>query len=346
MSSGNILKENWTRSQVGIPDDVLPRDVLARIVEGDNAGSALGHLLNHILGAVRDIAGHVRSGTFSSVPVGSRNVFGDDQLDVDVKSDETIFAALHAAGSVHLAASEERPLEAHCGCTLPKGCGFSVVFDPLDGSSIIDANFSVGTIVGIFPGKGIVGRKGDEQCCSLMALFGPRVTIALAFNACASKSGNRFCVELAMLPTGWTITCPNFSISSNAKTFAPGNLRATADNPQYMALVQYFIQKQYTLRYSGGMVPDVYHILIKGQGIFTNVASSTSSAKLRLAFEAAPIALIIEAAGGSSCAYPSTAGTTAWPVSLLEVVIIDTNQRCGVAYGSTADVARFKEFMF
>jgi sedoheptulose-bisphosphatase len=57
------------------------------------------------------------------------------------------------------------------------------------------------------------------------------------------------------------------------------------------------IESKYTLRYSGGLVPDVYHILIKGEGVLANASSPSAKAKLRLVFEAAPIALIIEAAG-------------------------------------------------
>ena len=56
-------------------------------------------------------------------------------------------------------------------------------------------------------------------------------------------------------------------------TFAPGNLRATADNSAYRALVNYWIENKYTLRYSGGLVPDVYHILLKGQGVLSNASS-------------------------------------------------------------------------
>ena len=59
------------------------------------------------------------------------------------------------------------------------------------------------------------------------------------------------------------------------------------------------IDNKYTLRYSGGLVPDVYHILIKSEGVLCNASSPTARAKLRLLFECAPIALIIEAAGNN-----------------------------------------------
>lgn len=93
-----------------------------------------------------------------------------------------IFDCLKRSGVVHVAASEENPVEIDCefnndssdSSITPKGidngkhsqnkaAGFSVAFDPLDGSSIVDANFAVGTIMGIWPGNGLLNRKGKEQ---------------------------------------------------------------------------------------------------------------------------------------------------------------------------------------
>lgn len=70
--------------------------------------------------------------------MGSTNAFGDPQLDVDIRTDEILFSHLRDSGVVHTASSEENPVEVPLG-----GEGFSVAFDPLDGSSIIDANFAV-----------------------------------------------------------------------------------------------------------------------------------------------------------------------------------------------------------
>jgi fructose-1,6-bisphosphatase len=93
-----------------------------------------------------------------------------------------IFDCLKRSGVVHVAASEENPVEIDCEFNndssdysiSPKGidnekhsenkaAGFSVAFDPLDGSSIVDANFAVGTIMGVWPGNGLLNRKGKEQ---------------------------------------------------------------------------------------------------------------------------------------------------------------------------------------
>ena len=61
----------------------------------------------------------------------------------------------------------------------------------------------------------------------------------------------------------WLVSNKRFKISRSCTTFAPGNLKATADNSDYKALVNYWIDSKYTLRYSGGLVPDIYHILTK-----------------------------------------------------------------------------------
>ena len=216
----------------------------------------------------------------------------------------------------------------------------------MDGSSIIDANFAVGTIVGIWPGNGLKNRTGREQYAALVAQYGPRITVALAINENATVSNEKMCVELTMLPDRWSISKPNLQIKPKAKTFAPGNLRATADNPSYQALVSYWIENKYTLRYSGGLVPDVYHILIKGEGVLANASSPAAKAKLRLLYECAPIALIIEAAGGSSCVCASEAAEAVSPQSILDVVVTDLDKRIGVCYGSSEEVQRFIRHIF
>jgi sedoheptulose-bisphosphatase len=93
-------------------------------------------------------------------------------------------------------------------------------------------------------------------------------------------------------------------------------------------------------------VPDVYHILIKGEGVLANASSPSAKAKLRLLFEAAPIALIIEAAGGASCVCASEAAEALEPASLLDVIVTDLDKRVGVCYGSSGEVERFRSHIF
>ena len=320
----------------------LPTE-LASSISSSSKSAGLDKLIAELLKACGEIGACLRSAEYSSDIVGTTNTFGDAQLHVDVKADEYMFECLKESGVVSIASSEENPTEVDLG-----GEGFSVAFDPLDGSSIIDANFAVGTIMGVWPGRGLLGRTGREQLCSIIVMHGPRVTAAVALSAAASANGLSFCTELTMHPISnvWATSVERMAIAPQGKVFAPGNLRATGDNPRYKEMVNYWIENKYTLRYSGGLVPDVYHILIKGKGIFSNASSKSCKAKLRLLYECAPIALVIEAAGGASCVCPTEAGEALEPVSLLDIPVTDVDRRVGACYGSTQEVARFKDVLF
>jgi sedoheptulose-bisphosphatase len=112
--------------------------------------------------------------------------------------------------------------------------------------------------------------------------------------------------------------------------FAPANLRAAAEDAKYMELVNHFIAQRYTLRYSGGLVPDVVHALVKGHGIYISPVTGVSKAKLRRAFELAPIALIIECAGGSALDEHGT--------RILDHVIKSLDERGGLICGTKEEV--------
>lgn len=323
----------------GASDD-LPSTAL-QLLNDKAIADRLPILLTALLKSFREIAVDMRLGDFGHHNVGTQNTFGDHQLHVDVETDAVIFDCIKETGLVSIASSEEKPTEIDCG-----GEGYSLAFDPLDGSSIVDANFAVGTILGVWPGRGLLGRTGREQHCAMVCQYGPRCTVALAFNSHVTRNGQAHSLELTMNRSGWVVSHEKFSIAETAKTFAPGNLRATAENLKYMELVQYYLTSQYTLRYSGGLVPDIYHILIKGQGVFTNACSSKAKAKLRLLFECAPIALIIEAAGGASCVSSSEFSEAVEPISILDVVATDMDKRIGVCYGSRLEVERFKTHIF
>lgn len=319
-------------------------ELLTELLSPEQVKNGLGILISSLLASCREIGTCLRDSHFSHEEVGTTNSSGDDQLHVDLASEAVIFEHLRASGRCHVASSEETVEEVDCGAT--GDSAFSVGFDPLDGSSIVDANFAVGTICGVWPGSGLRGRSGREQCAALVAQYGPRVTIMLALNCNATVSGEMVCVELTMFPSKWAVSKSCVRINPVAKTFAPGNLRATADNPNYKALVDHWIDKKFTLRYSGGLVPDVYHILTKGQGVLANASSVSAKAKLRLLFECAPIALIVEAASGASCVAPCEAGQEAVPMSVLDVPISYLDKRIGVCFGSKDEVDRFRSHIF
>ena len=320
--------------------DSLPTEVLLQLSPSCHQ-SSLPLLLSVLLSSIRDIGSLLRTASLSSNSVGTSNAFGDLQLDVDVKTNAALFDRLKASGLVAVASSEEEPVEVPCG-----GSSFSVAFDPLDGSSVFDCNFAVGTIVGVWPGIGLQGRRGREQVASLFSVYGPFVTVALAFSGEQTVSGSPLAVDLTMHPDCWVSASKPFVIGPKTKTFAPDNLRATSTNLKYKSIVDFWINSNYTLRYSGALVPDVYHILRKGHGVFVNASSRESKAKLRLLFEAAPLALIVEAAGGNAIACPTEDDEQWGGAPLLDIVADNMDKRVGVAYGSQEEVARIKAVLF
>eukprot|EP00887_Chlorella_sp_A99_P000768 scaffold5.g768.t1 len=148
--------------------------------------------------------------------------------------------------------------------------GYSVAWDPLDGSSIIGANWAVGSVFGVWP--------GDWLVAAAYAVHGPKTVLVLA-RPVAGADAAAGLVEFMHDPSaGWLLSRGDVRIPSSkkARVFAPANLRASADNEAYRVLVQasvcrlfvYFdtsawMAERYTLRYSGGMVPDMHHILAK-----------------------------------------------------------------------------------
>jgi sedoheptulose-bisphosphatase len=126
-------------------------------------------------------------------------------------------------------------------------------------------------------------------------------------------------------------------IAENAKIFSPANLRSSQDLPGYAAVIDEWMTKRLTLRYTGGMVPDVASILIKGNGIFASPVSSKAPAKLRLVFECAPIAYIVEAAGGRALSGRNTSEC------VLDVVIESMDDRVGIVCGSKREVEKTVE---
>jgi sedoheptulose-bisphosphatase len=201
----------------------------------------------------------------------------------------------------------------------------------LDGSSIVDTNFTVGTIFGVWPGDKLTGITGRDQVASAMGIYGPRTTYVIAINGFPGTH------EFLLLDEGKWAHVKETTEIGEGKLFSPGNLRATFDNPQYEKLVNYYVNEKYTLRYTGGMVPDVNQIIVKEKGIFTNVTSPTTKAKLRLLFEVAPLGLLIENAGGHS---------SDGKQSVLDKVVTNTDDRTQVAYGSKNEIIRFEETLY
>ncbi|KAG6496771.1 hypothetical protein ZIOFF_044643 [Zingiber officinale] len=276
-------------------------------------------LLTSMGEALRTISFKVR--TASCGGTACVNSFGDEQLAVDLLANNLLFEA------------SSRFFRCFFSFFAPhiRAGGFSVAFDPLDGSSIVDTNFTVGTIFGVWPGDKLTGVTGRDQVAAAMGIYGPRTTYIVALKDCPGTH------EFLLLDEGKWQHVKDTTTIGEGKIFSPGNLRATFDNPAYDKLINYYVREKYTLRYTGGMVPDVNQIIVKEKGIFTNVTSQSSKAKLRLLFEVAPLGFLVEKAGGYS-----SDGTR----SVLDKVIENLDERTQVAYGSKNEIIRFEETLY
>ena len=255
------------------------------------------------------------------------NDFGDQQLAIDLLADDLLFQNLGASGQVASASSEENPEILFLG-----GNDYSVAFDPLDGSSIIDTNFAVGTIFGVWAGKELTGVYGRDLVAAGVVVYGPRTTLTIAMEGVEGAHEFLLMDDFTAKHGQWTRTKSFYNIQEG-KMFSPGNIRALYDIPGYKDLYHYWITNQYQMRYTGGMVPDVNQILVKGKGIFVYPGSPP---KLRLLYEVAPLAFLMEKAGGASSDGQG---------SVLDRRIIKTDDCCQVALGSRVEVERFEKMM-
>jgi sedoheptulose-bisphosphatase len=262
--------------------------------------------------------------TAETCEAGTTNTFCENQLKLDLLTDRIIFGELEKCESVAVAASEENSVEK----VLHESGEFSASFDPLDGSSLVDVNLAVGTIFGIWKGAGFVGKTGRDIVAAGYAIYGPRTTFTISLGANPA--------EFTLQKDGeWKLTIPKMEIGEG-KMFAPGNLRACGENKKYLELLDFWAENDYKLRYSGGMVPDIHQILVKGHGIFSYPGTEKNPPKLRLIYECAPFAFLVEAAGGAS---------TNFAGSILDEKVNNLDQRTTICIGSKNEVARCEKYL-
>ncbi|GKY98522.1 hypothetical protein MPSEU_000809300 [Mayamaea pseudoterrestris] len=296
-------------------------------------------VINDMLNVCAEITDALRT-TLVTVE-GIDNAFGDKQLSVDVIADNLIWDAVKRSKVCREGASEEDPVVRNVD---ESGEGeYTVCWDPLDGSSIVDNNWAVGTMIGIWPkSTGLIGATGRDQVTSLVAIYGPRTTVLVALDDGAYEFTYGCMPEVSRRPDGtwaqWLCSKHKVQIQPDSKIFSPANLRSAQDIPGYRKLIDHYIENRYTLRYTGGLVPDVYQQFTKGQGIFANPTTTSSPAKLRLAFEAAPFALLVEKAGGKS-------SDGVMGGSILDVKITSVDQRTALCIGSANEVDLFNDYV-
>jgi len=214
----------------------------------------------------------------------SSNSSGEDQLKLDVKSDFIIEEAFKDVSLVKALISEEK----EGVMSLHEEGKYTVCYDPLDGSSLADVNLSVGSIFGIYEGE----PKGENLVASAYVVYGPRIELLTAVKG---KKPKHYRAQEGLFNFISDIT-----LNEKGKLNAPGGTQKNwADH--HKTFVDDLFAEGYRLRYSGGMVPDLHQILLKGGGIFSYPGTSdVPQGKLRQLFEVIPFAFMYEQAGGQA----------------------------------------------
>jgi len=215
----------------------------------------------------------------------TKNTFGEEQMPLDKFADGIFVSGLKKSKLVRYIATEEQ--EHLITIENPKN-DFGVVIDPLDGSSLIDVNLCIGSIIGIYPGH--VLEKGITMVAALYILYGPLTILTVT----TGKGVHEF-----VLDEGGEFVLKEQDLKiPEGKLYAPGALRKDY-LPAHARWIEHLEKEGYKLRFSGCFVADVHQILHKG-GVFTYPGlKGKEKGKLRLLYEANPMGKIIHEAGGA-----------------------------------------------
>jgi fructose-1,6-bisphosphatase I/sedoheptulose-1,7-bisphosphatase len=276
---------------------------------------------------------------------GSVNVQGETQKKLDVLSNEVFIRRTDWAGNLAGMASEEMDLPYQIPARYPRG-KYLLVFDPLDGSSNIDVNMTVGSIFSVLRGPDTGAdvteadflQPGAKQVAAGYALYGPTTMLVLT----VGDGVNGFTLDPNL--GEFMLTHPHIQVPADTQEFA-----INASNSRFWeSPVKRYVDeclagktgprgKDFNMRWIASMVAEAHRILMRG-GVFMYPRDTKDPAKpgrLRLLYEANPIGMIIEQAGGR-------ASTGEKP--MLEVQPTALHQRIGLVFGSKNEVERIERY--
>ena len=249
----------------------------------------------------------------------SENSSGEDQLKLDVKSDYIIEEAFKHVPLVKSLISEEKEGE----MLLHKEGKYTICYDPLDGSSLADVNLSVGSIFGIYEGE----PKGENLVASAYVVYGPRIEIMRAIKG---EHPKHYRAQDGL----FNLVCNDVTLQKKGKLNAPGGTQQHWSD-YHKHFVDRLFAEGYRLRYSGGMVPDLHQILLKGGGLFSYPGTlDKPNGKLRQLFEVIPFAFIYEQAGGQAINHKG--------IRLMELVPAHPHDTTPCFFGSNYEIEALK----
>jgi fructose-1,6-bisphosphatase I len=307
--------------------------------DGKPAPRELSVLIEAISDSCRTISYLVSRGALADVlgSAGTGNVQGEEQKQLDVLANDEMMAMAKASGVVAAAASEEED-DARA---MAAGAPYLLLFDPLDGSSNIDVNVSIGTIFSVLPaiaGEGAMPflQTGRNQVAAGYCVYGPQTTLVLSL-------GSGVFAFTMDPPTGQFVqTSANIQVPMKTKEFSinMSNMRHWADPVR--AYIDECLAgeagprgKNFNMRWIASMVADVHRILTRG-GVFMypwDKREPGKPGKLRLMYEANPMSMLVEQAGGRAFDGKQ---------QILDAQPTGLHQRVSVMLGSREEVERLE----
>jgi len=302
-------------------------------------------LIEVVARACKAISNTVSKGALADVlgSAGSDNVQGEAQKKLDVISNEILLEANEWGGHLAAMASEEMEQPHQIPHRFPKG-EYLLLFDPLDGSSNIDVNVSVGTIFSVLrcpegvtePDEQAFLQPGTKQVAAGFAVYGPSTLLVLTF-------GDGVAVFTLDREQGsFVLTQENVRIPEETAEFAINMSNARhweAPVKRYVDEVVAGVtgprQKDFNMRWIASMVADLYRILTRGGIFLYPVDAKRPGGRLRLMYEANPMAFIVEQAGGAA---------TTGRQRIMELQPEQLHQRVGLVIGSKKEVERVTRY--
>lgn len=276
-------------------------------------------------------------------PAGHVNATGDEVQKLDVFANRTFIKALSYIGKICVIATEEEEDLVHIPSQYPVG-EYSILFDPLDGSSNIDANVSIGTIFSIYrrvTPSGTPGtlddllQPGSKQVAAGYIVYGSSTMLVYT----TGKGVNGFTLDPSV--GEFFLSHPNIKIPEIGPIYSVNESRYPQWKPGTRRYIDYLKEEDpstlrpKTSRYIGSLVADFHRNLLKG-GIFLYPEDEKNPrGKLRLMYEANPLAMVVEQAGGLA--------TTGYE-RILEIQPKELHQRVPLILGSRKDVESYIEF--
>lgn len=314
------------------------------------ASGELNALILDVSIACKAIAQQVALGSLVNLPVaGATNVQGEVQKPLDVVSNEMLLRQNEWSGHLAGMASEEMDEPYPIPSQYPRG-KYLLVFDPLDGSSNIDVNVSVGSIFSILrtpdevvkSGRDVTEadfmQPGSTQVAAGYAIYGPATMLVLTVGYGVAG----FTLDPAL--GEFKLTHPDMQVPQDTNEFAINSSNSRFWEPPVKRYVDECLAgsngprgKDFNMRWIASMVAEAHRILMRG-GVFLYPRDNkdlTRNGRLRLLYEASPVGMIMEQAGGR-CSTGRQAILGVMPTAL--------HQRIGLIFGSKNEVERIENY--